>query len=82
MFGITPPNINATPVDELAFNIFVTNEIEKGQIAKEIVDKYSSYKYTFTSFAEIAQMVQDDLPQFADGEIRSVLKDIKLRRGY
>ena len=84
MFGITPPILNPTNEDAIAFNTFVLNEIAKGDIAKTIVDKYSSYKYTFTEFAEIAEMVkcEPSLSDFTNDEIRSILKDIKLRRGY
>ena len=83
MFGITPPNIDATPIDALAFNVFVTNEISKEETAAEVCEQYSSYKYFNLGMKDISKIVRDKYgDMFTEGEIRDLLNTIYLRRGY
>lgn len=83
MFGITPPIIDATPIDELAFNVFVTNEISKEETAAKLCEQYSSYKYFNLDMKDISKMVKEKYSDmFTEGEMKNLLNTIYLRRGY
>lgn len=83
MFGITPPTIDATPIDELAFNVFVTNEISKEDTAAKLCEQYSSYKYFNLGMKDISKIIKDKYSDvFTKGEMRDLLNTIYLRRGY